>query len=45
MTQRAFDKALIERLQQEDGLEALTKALELDFQMADKPSSAVNIGF
>lgn len=43
--QRAFDKALIERLQQEDGLEALTKALELDFQMADKPASAVNIGF
>ena len=43
--QRSFDKALIERLQQEDGVEALTNALELDFQMADKPASAVNIGF
>ena len=42
---RAFEKALIERLQQEDGLEALTNALELDFQMADKPSTQVNVGF
>lgn len=43
--QRSFDKALIERLQQEDGLSALTNALELDFQMADKPASQVNVGF
>ena len=43
--QRAFDKALIERLQKEDGIEALTNALELDFQIADKPASEVNIGF
>jgi len=43
--QRNFDKALIARLQQEDGVEALLKALELDFQMADKPASEVNVGF
>lgn len=43
--QRAFDKALIERLKQEDGLGALTNALELDFQMADKPTAQVNVGF
>lgn len=43
--QRSFDKALIERLQQEDGVEALMGALELDFQMADKPTSQVNVGF
>jgi hypothetical protein len=43
--QRNFDKALIQRLQQEDGIEALVKALELDFQMADKPASEVNVGF
>lgn len=42
---RNFDKALIERLQKEDGIEALYKALELDFQMADKPASEVNVGF
>lgn len=42
---RNFDKALIQRLQQEDGVDALTKALELDFQMADKPASEVNVGF
>lgn len=43
--QRAFDKALIERLQQEDGVLALMAAMEIDFQMADKPTSQVNVGF
>lgn len=43
--QRAFDKALIERLQQDDGVLALMAAMEIDFQMADKPSSQVNVGF
>lgn len=43
--QRNFDKALIERLSQEGGVEALMKAVELDFQMADRPASEVNVGF
>lgn len=43
--QRNFDKALIARLQQEDGVQALLSAMELDFQMADKPASEVNVGF
>ena len=42
---KAFEKALIERLQQDDGLEAMVNSMELDFQMADKPISAINIGF
>ena len=43
--QRAFDKALIERLQQDGGVLALMAAMEIDFQMADKPTSQVNLGF
>lgn len=42
---KAFDKALAERLQQPGAMEAFIGALELDFQVADKPSSEVNLGF
>lgn len=42
---RSFERALIERLQQDGALEALQGAMELDFQMADKPVSAANVGF
>lgn len=42
---RNFDKALIERLQQEGAVEALIAALEVDFQMANKEPSQVNVGF
>lgn len=42
---RAFEKALINRLQQDGALEAFTGALEIDFQMADKPASEINLGF
>lgn len=43
--QKSYDKALIERLQQEGGVDALMGAMEIDFQMADKPASQVNVGF
>lgn len=41
---RNFDSALIERLQQEGGVEALMKHLEVDFQMAENQQPA-NVGF
>lgn len=34
-TSRKMDRALIERLQQDDGVEAMKSVLELDFQMVD----------
>ena len=42
---KAFEKALIARLKQEGAMEAFTSALEIDFQMADKPTGEVNVGF
>lgn len=42
---KVMDKALIERLQKEDGTAALLQAMEVDFQMATKESSEVNVGF
>ena len=40
---KAFEAALIKRLQEEGSIEALMEALEIDFQMADKPVS--DVGF
>lgn len=42
---KAFEKAIIERLKQEGALEALTQALILDFQLADKEVSTSDVGF
>lgn len=42
---KAFEKALIARLKQDGAMEAFANALEIDFQMADKPTSEVNVGF
>lgn len=42
---KAFEKALIARLQQDGAIEAFMSALEVDFQLADKPTSEVNVGF
>ena len=38
---KTFEAALIKRLQEEGGLEALKDALIVDFQMADKEVSSV----
>lgn len=43
--QKAIEAKLIERLQQQGGIEALAAAMELDFQLADKPMAEVNLGF
>lgn len=40
---KAYEAALIKRLQEEGAVEAMTEALEIDFQMADKPVS--DVGF
>ena len=42
---KAFEKALIARLKQEGAMEAFAAVLEIDFQLADKPTSEVNVGF
>lgn len=38
---RAYDRKLIERLQQDDGLESLMEVITVDFQMADKEVASV----
>ena len=43
--QKVFEKALIDRLSQEDGVEALKANMEVDFQLVDKASTEVNVGF
>lgn len=40
---KMFEAALIKRLQEEGAVEAMMDALEIDFQMADKPVS--DVGF
>jgi len=42
---KAFEAAVIERLKQEGGLEALAKVIELDFQLADKEVDPNSLGF
>jgi hypothetical protein len=42
---KAFEKALIARLQQDGAMDAFVGALEIDFQLADKPTKDVNVGF
>lgn len=36
---KAFERALLERLQQEGGVEALMANLEIDFQLAEKEAT------
>ena len=43
--QKNFEKALIARLQEEGALDALHQALEIDFQMADRPVTTADVGF
>lgn len=40
---KSFEAALIKRLQEDGAVEAMIQALEIDFQMADKPVS--DVGF
>lgn len=42
---KLFEKALIERLSAEGGVEALVNALEVDFQLTNRDVSSVNVGF
>lgn len=42
---KPFEKAVIARLQEEGGLEALREALIVDFQMADKEVGKSDLGF
>lgn len=43
--QRVQEKALIDRLSKEDGVEALMAAMEVDFQLVNKDPAQVNVGF
>ena len=42
---KAFERASIARLQQDGAMEAFADVLEIDFQMADKATKDVNVGF
>lgn len=42
---KAFERALLERLQQEGGVEAFAANLEIDFQIADKETKAAELGW
>lgn len=42
---KAFERALLERLQQEGGVEAFAANLEIDFQLADKETKASELGW
>ena len=42
---KAFERAVIERLQQEGAVEALQGKIIIDFQMANKEVSADAVGF
>lgn len=42
---KAFERALLERLQQEGGVEAFSANLEVDFQLADKETKASELGW
>lgn len=42
---RNFDKALIQRLQEDGAIESLMSAMELDFQMATGRPDGIDVGF
>jgi hypothetical protein len=42
---KAFDRSLIERLQQEGGVDALAANISLTFEMAEKETSAKDLGW
>ena len=42
---KAFDRSLIERLQQEGGVDALKENITLTFEMAEKETSAKDLGW
>lgn len=42
---KAFERALLERLQMEGGVEAFAANLEIDFQLADKETKAAELGW
>ena len=42
---KRLDRALIERLSQEGGVEALAEVLELDFNLAEPEDSEISLGF
>ena len=42
---KAFDRSLIERLQQEGGIDALAANITLTFEMAEKETSAKDLGW
>lgn len=42
---KAFERALLERLQQEGGVEAFQSNLTIDFQLADKETKASELGW
>lgn len=42
---RNFDKALIQRLQEDGAIESLMSAMELDFQMATGKPEGIDVGF
>ena len=42
---KAFERALLERLQQEGGVEAFIANLEVDFQLADKETKPSDLGW
>lgn len=42
---KAFERSLIERLQQEGGVDALKENITLTFEMAEKDTSAKDLGW
>lgn len=42
---KAFDRSLIERLQQDGGVDALQENITLTFEMAEKETSAKDLGW
>lgn len=42
---KAFDRSLIERLQQDGGVDALKENITLTFEMAEKETSAKDLGW
>ena len=42
---KAFERMILERLQQEGGLEAFTANMTIDFQLADKEVKASDLGW
>lgn len=42
---KAFDRSLIERLQQDGGVDALKENITLTFEMAEKDTSAKDLGW